>query len=408
MRIHNQPIDGNLVDIINSYLKSPSYLELNIFVAFAKTSGLTLISNDLLAFKKKGGKISVFVGIDLDGTSYEALCQLLTVVTELYVVHAESPDITYHPKIFDFIGSKQNVVILGSNNLTKGGLCSNYESSLIIEENTAEIQKEIEKFLRILKGSDVCRRIRSIHDIDELLKYCYIKKEKQIHAIKAATLRTRGKADKKLFGSGLRNPTNKPNVFPGRPTGNQGNSGLMGDFITSNNFSSPRQIQTLWIESKAMTGGSRNILDLSKEAKLISGNPAGTSYSTSNAKFIKGPIYFFGGETSTKETKNITLVYDGLSFRTNTILFPSGQKANGTWRLQIKGTTENGEKITEYLTKKFKKDYLQRKILMFTRLDEDVYEFSILEPSELKQLSQKSTLVALNGNSSQSKTFGYY
>ena len=51
-------------------------------------------------FKARGGRISGFIGIDLDGTSYEALLNLYHLCDELYIIHSENLSTTFHSKMY--------------------------------------------------------------------------------------------------------------------------------------------------------------------------------------------------------------------------------------------------------------------------------------------------------------------
>lgn len=97
----NQPLSGNLGDFLISCLEDSDFEVVNIIVAFAKNSGVLRLKPALEQFKAHGSKINVFVGIDLDGTSYEALVSLSKLADALYVVHAESEQ-TFHSKIYNF------------------------------------------------------------------------------------------------------------------------------------------------------------------------------------------------------------------------------------------------------------------------------------------------------------------
>ena len=89
MPILNQPFQGQLGEIIKAEL-SGNYQSLTIFSAFAKNSGVLRLKESLEKFRSLGGRIRAFIGIDLDGTSYEALLNLLALCDELYVIHSES------------------------------------------------------------------------------------------------------------------------------------------------------------------------------------------------------------------------------------------------------------------------------------------------------------------------------
>src|SRR3546814_12765764 len=61
----------------------------DLAVAFAKNSGVLRVKNALENFRKSGGIVNVYVGVDLGGTSYEALTALLLYTDTLNVVHSE-------------------------------------------------------------------------------------------------------------------------------------------------------------------------------------------------------------------------------------------------------------------------------------------------------------------------------
>ena len=51
-------------------------------------------------FKERGGNIQIFVGVDMQGTTYEALQNLLPLCDALYVVHSEDSITTFHSKVY--------------------------------------------------------------------------------------------------------------------------------------------------------------------------------------------------------------------------------------------------------------------------------------------------------------------
>ena len=77
MELLNQPFTGQLGNRLIALLDTTDYQTLNIIVAFAKNSGVLRIKDALARFRKRGGKVNVYVGVDLGGTSYEALTVLL-------------------------------------------------------------------------------------------------------------------------------------------------------------------------------------------------------------------------------------------------------------------------------------------------------------------------------------------
>jgi len=104
-------------------------------VAFIKLSGVSRISSALETFRRSGGEVVIAAGIDHGGTSKQGLRSLRAVADRIFVYHDIAPQHrTFHPKTYIFEQNrKRAVVILGSGNMTAGGLFTNYEAHVRIE-----------------------------------------------------------------------------------------------------------------------------------------------------------------------------------------------------------------------------------------------------------------------------------
>lgn len=105
-------------------------------VAFAKRSGVQHVEDKLKEFIGKGKSARVVVGVDFGGTTAEGLEAMLDALGEtgeLFVNHDESTFTTFHPKIYFFEGAEKSILVIGSGNLTQGGLYSNDEGFAILE-----------------------------------------------------------------------------------------------------------------------------------------------------------------------------------------------------------------------------------------------------------------------------------
>lgn len=129
-----------------------------------------------------------------------------------------------------------------------------------------------------------------------------------------------------------------------------------------------------WLESGALTGGSRNQLDLSMVTKHNS---------------IAGSISLFGvnGAATGTETP-VTIRYQGIDYANNHIKYPATTtgKTNGTWRLQLNGAGPSGQKLTPVCSQ------FVNQILLFTGLAQNHYEISLVQA--------RSTLPVFMANSS--------
>lgn len=128
-----QPAPANrLGDYLKASLSaSGPWTQFRAAVAFAKRSGTKHIAPSLEDFAKEN-QVEIIVGIDHHGTSFEGLSDLIEAVAprgRVIVFHNRLP-YTFHPKIYLFKSDTAAEVILGSGNLTEGGLFTNYEAAL--------------------------------------------------------------------------------------------------------------------------------------------------------------------------------------------------------------------------------------------------------------------------------------
>lgn len=404
MELLNQPFNGQLGTRLIEMLDSGKYNSLTIVVAFAKNSGVLRIKDALERFREGGGVVKVYLGIDLGGTSHDALSNLLTCVDSLNIVHAENRQ-TFHTKIYNFVSDDEALMIVGSHNLTAGGLWTNFESSVLLRNPKSstgefELQETLDQHLIDLESlGQSFMPIDSQEDIDRLAAHMYVEREMdQIIRRKKDEMRSRAKSQS-LFAKGL--PANLPNT--GSSTTFYSNSEL----DTSLEGLSGVEF-TMWLETRKLTGGSRNILDLSMKSRVEIGDPNGTIYQHPDSGFMLGAVEFFGVDVrNVNDRKEITLNFEGVDYHDNSILFPEGDKANGTWRLQIKGVDDQGRKILDALPRNKNGLPLQDKILTFTKIEEDYYSMSVHPKRAITDFRLISRFIGHNGQNSQAKSLGY-
>ena len=131
-----QPYGNRLGNVLNLRLQDPQWTTFRAAVAFLKRSGLRHIADSLGAFARRGD-VKITVGVSMGGTSVEGLESLLECLDgrgEVWVFHNENGP-TFHPKMYVFINDRSAEVIVGSGNLTQGGLFDNYEASVALALN---------------------------------------------------------------------------------------------------------------------------------------------------------------------------------------------------------------------------------------------------------------------------------
>lgn len=202
-----------LGDVLSSLLRGGDiWKEFRAAVAFVKASGVRHLASPLQGFVDGGGKVKIVVGVDHRGTSIEGLAMLLKVVGsvgEIWVFHNENPS-TFHPKLYLFEGTGKATVVVGSGNLSEGGLFTNYEANIYIEidlkdEEGKRFLSEVHSFLEGLADpeSSLARRL-DVDFLEELERRGYICHEQQ----------SRDDAEEQKSPSPGAEPPKKESLFP--------------------------------------------------------------------------------------------------------------------------------------------------------------------------------------------------
>ena len=205
--IIKQPHDEQLGLQLIKAIESNQFNQLTIMVAYAKLSGVYRVFPYFEKFRNNGGTIRCVVGIDQQNTTYDALDQLAKIVNEVYIFHSESVSQTFHVKCYWLSGENNCWYAIGSNNLTAGGLFSNYELSTSTSLSGEEARKENETLAGIYSTytdpDSVCSRKLDEAFLEELMSGGYVIKEiQQRKALAESAKQERATAPKnKLFGN---------------------------------------------------------------------------------------------------------------------------------------------------------------------------------------------------------------
>jgi HKD family nuclease len=203
MEIYNQPFKQSLGFQLIEKLQSKQFSSFHFLVAYAKTSGVNRLLPSMNQFKTNGGSIKAIVGIDQSNTSYEALISLLSVCEELYIYHSEDFFRTFHVKAYHLGSSfEKNWIAIGSNNLTAGGLFSNYEACMTSSADESLTESFMEMFGRYSNLDFTCCKQADQGFIDLLFAKGYIQQEKALakKSIDDEKSRQTRKSDEILFG----------------------------------------------------------------------------------------------------------------------------------------------------------------------------------------------------------------
>lgn len=178
MKIISQPIDSTteseLLKLLDTENRKFDFFY--IIVAYVKNTGVGRLKKAIEMFRNNGGKVYAAVGIDQKNTSIQGLKTLLSICDEVWVFHNESVRSTFHPKAYIFekpgVGG---VAIIGSSNLTAGGLSTNYEMNYLIEYDFT-LEKDVNVFEEFKRAytyystpSELCKKLdeKLIEDLSE-------------------------------------------------------------------------------------------------------------------------------------------------------------------------------------------------------------------------------------------------
>ncbi len=151
----------------------PDIKKVILSVAFVSESGVQQIE---AALRKHAARVTVFAGVRNDITSHQGLALLNDIGVKLYTVDTGSKAVIFHPKLYLVRGKTNARFVVGSANLTLGGLNNNIEAGMLIDFNLTDAEDmavvdEIEAQLTILPAEypEHVVKVGSISDLDGLL-----------------------------------------------------------------------------------------------------------------------------------------------------------------------------------------------------------------------------------------------
>src|SRR4030042_458735 len=152
----NYPI-GN---IINHELQSAD--STRIAVAFLKHSGLKVIEDSLLYCLNNNANVEIIAGLDFKNTDPQSIHYLIKLQKKVkgikFYCYGDSMEhktrVVFHPKIYLFSKGHETTGIIGSTNLTRGGLLTNLEVNVVIKENKPIYFSQLEAIYNSVKFTD--------------------------------------------------------------------------------------------------------------------------------------------------------------------------------------------------------------------------------------------------------------
>ncbi len=160
--------------VVRGMLDIPDIRTVVLSVAFVSESGVQEIEQKLTECV---APVTVFAGIRNDITSLQGLTRLYSLADGgLYIVDTGARSLLFHPKLYLVRGEAHARLIVGSANLTLGGLNNNVEASIVLSFDLASTEdrhfvESVEGMLANLTTAYPSNivRVRSVAELDGLL-----------------------------------------------------------------------------------------------------------------------------------------------------------------------------------------------------------------------------------------------
>jgi hypothetical protein len=164
-RFITQPFEdgADMRDFLHAVAADPKTKTLRIVVAWAKRSGLVRAADDLRAIRDHGGRVLTIAGVSEGGATEQGLRALIDQTDEAYVFHDAGR--TFHPKVYLGESDDRALLLVGSHNLTAGGMAWNYEAGVWLSLDLhvpadRQIRDDVVTYFeRLRSDTEVCKAL---------------------------------------------------------------------------------------------------------------------------------------------------------------------------------------------------------------------------------------------------------
>lgn len=125
----------NHITAVKQVLSVPNLDTVLICAAFVSEGGILLLEDSLVPV---ADKTTIFAGIRNGLTSAQGLSKCISIGCKTYAVDTGSRTVIFHPKIYISKSTNEARILIGSANLTPGGLNYNIEASIYMELDLAD------------------------------------------------------------------------------------------------------------------------------------------------------------------------------------------------------------------------------------------------------------------------------
>jgi hypothetical protein len=134
-----------------------------VISAWVRRSGVELLVPAIETLQARGGRARLIVGVDLGGTTRQGVELARRTFDTVHVFHDPAGG-TFHPKLYlATTDDDRGYALVGSNNLTAGGLWHNYETGMLVTLETeadSRFAREMRAFAdRLTDDGGVCKAL---------------------------------------------------------------------------------------------------------------------------------------------------------------------------------------------------------------------------------------------------------
>jgi len=206
-----------LLGELSTALDDERFSSFYFIVAYAKSGPLLRLQQIIKKRKTEGLSINAIFGLDQQGTTAQALQFALENFDSVHVTR--EPNLTFHPKMYAFVGRSHARLFVGSNNLTVGGTETNFEAAVALEmelPNDADVLKSFtDCWVELLPENCPATNLLDQSLLNDLIRVGTVPDEVELQKNRAAAAASKSGAPKPPK-SGLK--IKPPSTLPAKKT----------------------------------------------------------------------------------------------------------------------------------------------------------------------------------------------
>jgi hypothetical protein len=169
--------------------------------------------------RRGNSSTEMILGVDENGATIEGLRHTMNIVHRAYVFHDPSVR-TFHPKLYVVESDTSAIAIVGSGNMTRGGLYTNYEAAAVVEVHDKSTDAEgvefiagARRYFETLLGTDPACQPLTEENLERLLGdeslniLSEARRNRQRAEARRGTSRDR---EQSMFGTGIKGLSGAP------------------------------------------------------------------------------------------------------------------------------------------------------------------------------------------------------